>query len=181
AGARSHATNRHSGPTPIDPTTGRPVRPPPPRGRGGGGRGGGAPPPPAAPAAPADAASLPTPVAPPEVEPATPAGRTRQQPVPDIPPPSSPPPVFVKGLEPRRPSGGLRYTAPSVDGGSGPVTMLDNGATTGRPVGGGVGDAALGGSATDANNRPARNAPCPCGSGRKYKRCHGDPARRNAE
>jgi preprotein translocase subunit SecA len=22
-----------------------------------------------------------------------------------------------------------------------------------------------------------RNAPCPCGSGRKYKRCHGDPSR----
>ncbi|MFN2534286.1 MAG: SEC-C metal-binding domain-containing protein [Pseudonocardiaceae bacterium] len=22
---------------------------------------------------------------------------------------------------------------------------------------------------------PARNAPCPCGSGRKYKRCHGAP------
>ncbi|MGH8867576.1 MAG: SEC-C metal-binding domain-containing protein [Actinomycetes bacterium] len=20
-----------------------------------------------------------------------------------------------------------------------------------------------------------RNAPCPCGSGRKFKRCHGDP------
>jgi preprotein translocase subunit SecA len=23
-----------------------------------------------------------------------------------------------------------------------------------------------------------RNAPCPCGSGRKYKRCHGDPRNR---
>jgi uncharacterized protein len=23
--------------------------------------------------------------------------------------------------------------------------------------------------------RPARNAPCPCGSGRKYKHCHGRP------
>ncbi|HEU0086180.1 MAG TPA: SEC-C metal-binding domain-containing protein [Pseudonocardiaceae bacterium] len=22
---------------------------------------------------------------------------------------------------------------------------------------------------------PARNEPCPCGSGRKYKRCHGAP------
>jgi preprotein translocase subunit SecA len=21
----------------------------------------------------------------------------------------------------------------------------------------------------------SRNAPCPCGSGKKYKRCHGDP------
>ena len=23
-----------------------------------------------------------------------------------------------------------------------------------------------------------RNAPCPCGSGKKYKRCHGDPRNR---
>ncbi|MGH3607549.1 MAG: SEC-C metal-binding domain-containing protein [Pseudonocardiaceae bacterium] len=23
--------------------------------------------------------------------------------------------------------------------------------------------------------RHARNAPCPCGSGKKYKRCHGAP------
>ncbi|WBB77340.1 preprotein translocase subunit SecA [Micromonospora sp. WMMD882] len=27
----------------------------------------------------------------------------------------------------------------------------------------------------EANNGPSRNAPCPCGSGRKYKRCHGAP------
>jgi preprotein translocase subunit SecA len=25
---------------------------------------------------------------------------------------------------------------------------------------------------------PSRNQPCPCGSGRKYKRCHGDPTKR---
>jgi preprotein translocase subunit SecA len=24
--------------------------------------------------------------------------------------------------------------------------------------------------------KTARNAPCPCGSGRKYKRCHGSAA-----
>jgi preprotein translocase subunit SecA len=23
-----------------------------------------------------------------------------------------------------------------------------------------------------------RNAPCPCGSGKKFKRCHGDPRNR---
>ncbi|MGH3926498.1 MAG: SEC-C metal-binding domain-containing protein [Pseudonocardiaceae bacterium] len=23
---------------------------------------------------------------------------------------------------------------------------------------------------------PARNEPCPCGSGKKYKRCHGAPS-----
>ncbi|MEU4776759.1 SEC-C metal-binding domain-containing protein, partial [Micromonospora sp. NPDC023633] len=27
----------------------------------------------------------------------------------------------------------------------------------------------------EAGNGPSRNAPCPCGSGRKYKRCHGSP------
>ncbi|MFJ8577121.1 preprotein translocase subunit SecA [Micromonospora sp. NPDC093277] len=27
----------------------------------------------------------------------------------------------------------------------------------------------------DAGEGPSRNAPCPCGSGRKYKRCHGAP------
>ncbi|MGC5018343.1 preprotein translocase subunit SecA [Micromonospora sp. DT47] len=27
----------------------------------------------------------------------------------------------------------------------------------------------------EAGNGPSRNAPCPCGSGRKYKRCHGAP------
>ncbi|MEH0933807.1 preprotein translocase subunit SecA [Micromonospora psammae] len=27
----------------------------------------------------------------------------------------------------------------------------------------------------DAESGPSRNAPCPCGSGRKYKRCHGAP------
>ncbi|MGV9982383.1 SEC-C metal-binding domain-containing protein, partial [Micromonospora wenchangensis] len=26
-----------------------------------------------------------------------------------------------------------------------------------------------------AEGGPSRNAPCPCGSGRKYKRCHGAP------
>ncbi len=28
----------------------------------------------------------------------------------------------------------------------------------------------------DAGEGPSRNAPCPCGSGRKYKRCHGAPS-----
>ena len=26
-----------------------------------------------------------------------------------------------------------------------------------------------------SRNEPGRNAPCPCGSGKKYKRCHGAP------
>ncbi|WP_462203253.1 preprotein translocase subunit SecA [Frankia sp. CcWB3] len=146
----------------------------------------------AAPAPPAGAATLPAPVAPTipggagpvaDAQPARPAAAD-QTPPPPSPVPSAPPPVFVKGLEPRRPTGGLRYTAPSVDGGSGPVTTVDGGSGLGRPAGNGALSAARGEAGTaqpGAGTRPARNAPCPCGSGRKYKRCHGDPARRNAE
>jgi hypothetical protein len=32
-------------------------------------------------------------------------------------------------------------------------------------------------TARRAGRSPARNAPCPCGSGKKYKRCHGAPGR----
>ncbi|WP_239345957.1 preprotein translocase subunit SecA [Frankia sp. CiP3] len=82
-----------------------------------------------------------------------------------------PPPVFVKGLEPRRPIDDLRYTAPSVDGGSTVVTT--------RASSAGLTAATADPAVTGSSSRPARNAPCPCGSGRKYKRCHGDPANRN--
>jgi preprotein translocase subunit SecA len=30
-------------------------------------------------------------------------------------------------------------------------------------------------SSATSSNEPGRNAPCPCGSGKKYKRCHGAP------
>ena len=63
---------------------------------------------------------------------------------------------------PDRPTA-LSYSAPSETGGvstsSGALDPL-----TGQVSSGG----------------PSRNAPCPCGSGRKYKRCHGDPTRKQA-
>lgn len=31
----------------------------------------------------------------------------------------------------------------------------------------------------DFDEEPSRNDPCPCGSGNKYKRCHGDPTRQD--
>ncbi|MGH3769594.1 MAG: SEC-C metal-binding domain-containing protein [Pseudonocardiaceae bacterium] len=34
---------------------------------------------------------------------------------------------------------------------------------------------ARGRHASTAAGEPARNAPCHCGSGKKYKRCHGAP------
>jgi preprotein translocase subunit SecA len=54
--------------------------------------------------------------------------------------------VEAKGVEPTSPTQELRYSAPSETGGAVSSTKSD-----------GV----------------SRNAPCPCGSGKKYKRCHG--------
>jgi preprotein translocase subunit SecA len=62
------------------------------------------------------------------------------------------------GFAPRRPQR-LQYSAPSVDGGTHVETSQ----------GPGVGDEFA---------RAGRNDPCPCGSGRKFKRCHGDPRSR---
>jgi preprotein translocase subunit SecA len=64
-------------------------------------------------------------------------------------------PVIPAGLAPRR-AQRLEYSAPSVDGG----THVE----TSRSA-----------SAADEYSRVGRNDPCPCGSGRKFKRCHGDP------
>jgi hypothetical protein len=63
--------------------------------------------------------------------------------------------AMPSGLEPRRPQR-LEYSAPSEDG-----TVEHHG-----------------GTATDEFANVGRNDICPCGSGKKYKRCHGDP--RNA-
>jgi preprotein translocase subunit SecA len=66
----------------------------------------------------------------------------------------------VLGGTPRRPTE-LQYSGPAEDGG-----------TTTRRTGGASGD---GGRATRGAAAPSRNSPCPCGSGRKYKHCHGAP------
>ncbi|HEX4655222.1 MAG TPA: SEC-C metal-binding domain-containing protein, partial [Mycobacteriales bacterium] len=67
--------------------------------------------------------------------------------------------------QPNRPAG-LQYSAPTVDGEGG--VQRSSGSVT-RPDGS---------SDTAQFAEVARNAPCPCGSGRKYKRCHGAPANR---
>jgi preprotein translocase subunit SecA len=64
-------------------------------------------------------------------------------------------PAIPAGLAPRR-AQRLEYSAPSVDGG----THVE----TSRAA-----------AAGDEYSRVGRNDPCPCGSGRKFKRCHGDP------
>jgi preprotein translocase subunit SecA len=66
----------------------------------------------------------------------------------------------VLGGTPRRPAE-LQYTGPAEDGG-----------TTTRRTGTASGD---GGRAPRGAAAPSRNSPCPCGSGRKYKHCHGAP------
>jgi preprotein translocase subunit SecA len=83
--------------------------------------------------------------------------------VPDEPealePPELPPAFSSPGLaQPKRP-GRLNYSAPSDDA-SGKATQTA-------------------GSADEAQfAKVGRNEPCPCGSGKKFKLCHGDPRKR---
>jgi preprotein translocase subunit SecA len=77
---------------------------------------------------------------------------------------------LAKGLaQPNRPAR-LQYSAPAVDGDAHGAAVTADG-----PPATDLGDGVL----DVTGGEPSRNAPCPCGSGRKYKRCHGDPARRS--
>ncbi len=97
------------------------------------------------------------------------------------------PVVVAKGLiQAQRPQQ-LEYTAPTVDGQGGVVTRQDGGpnAPTAAPAApsalsrGSATATASKASATAAGEKPqtyanvSRNALCPCGSGKKFKRCHG--------
>jgi preprotein translocase subunit SecA len=70
--------------------------------------------------------------------------------------------LIAKGLEAPERRAPLQYSAPSVDGDAKPQTAVAGG--------GGVVAAEK-----DGQTYPGtpRNAPCPCGSGKKYKVCHG--------
>jgi preprotein translocase subunit SecA len=70
------------------------------------------------------------------------------------------------GLGGRRPAQ-LNYSGPDEDG---------HAAAGGGP-GAGAGRRAANPNQARRDDTPSRNAPCPCGSGRKYKQCHGAPAR----
>jgi preprotein translocase subunit SecA len=67
-------------------------------------------------------------------------------------------PAVLSGGGPR-PAAELQYSGPAEDGGT--ARSRSGGATTR--------------SAAGSSGEPARNRPCPCGSGRKYKHCHGMP------
>ncbi|WP_106275456.1 preprotein translocase subunit SecA [Geodermatophilus tzadiensis] len=71
------------------------------------------------------------------------------------------PQLAVKGLDEPRHTEDLSYSAPSLDASpkeSGPAKAAKTATVTGT-------------------KEPARNAPCPCGSGKKYKVCHGAAGR----
>jgi len=71
------------------------------------------------------------------------------------------PAVVTPGLsQPQRPAR-LSYSAPTMDGEAQVQSRTES-------AGGGE------------FGKVGRNAPCPCGSGRKYKLCHGDPRNRPA-
>ncbi|MFY1668480.1 preprotein translocase subunit SecA [Plantactinospora sp. WMMB334] len=116
-----------------------------------------------------------------QVEEAKPAP-AQSGPVP-MPVPTEPPvEIRAKGLGRTPRTQGLHYSAPTIDGGA-PAT---GGVAVEQPqaqapalgVGGPPPPSAsrrpAAGQAV-GSNAPSRNAPCPCGSGRKYKRCHGAP------
>jgi preprotein translocase subunit SecA len=58
----------------------------------------------------------------------------------------------------------LTYTGPREDGG-----------TETRSTGSGGAAKRQAGAAVTSSKEPGRNSPCPCGSGKKYKLCHGRP------
>jgi preprotein translocase subunit SecA len=64
------------------------------------------------------------------------------------------PQLSAKGLQQQSRQSNLQYSAPTLD-----AAEPDKPAAATKTAGG----------------DPGRNAPCPCGSGKKYKRCHGAP------
>ncbi|SFO40162.1 protein translocase subunit secA [Geodermatophilus obscurus] len=135
---------------------------------------GGAPAPAPAPAPAAAPVSVSKPAAKPAARRSTgaPAGRpvTRTAPrhaAPPAPADEAPSPsgtgpqLAVKGLDEPRRQENLSYSAPTLDPSakeSGPAKAAKTATVTGT-------------------KEPARNAPCPCGSGKKYKACHGAAGR----
>ncbi|MGH3503375.1 MAG: preprotein translocase subunit SecA [Nocardioidaceae bacterium] len=79
---------------------------------------------------------------------------------PGEPVPEQRPQIVAKGLAESQAPKGLSYSAPTVDGDAGTQVQTE--------------------AEPDEFAGVSRNELCPCGSGRKFKRCHGDPAHRNS-
>jgi preprotein translocase subunit SecA len=81
----------------------------------------------------------------------------------------------------------LQYSAPAIDGAAGtgsaqveqaPALGLgdgDGGPRRSGPASPTAAGARRPSPGQSVGSGPSRNAPCPCGSGKKYKRCHGAP------
>jgi preprotein translocase subunit SecA len=101
--------------------------------------------------------------------------------------------VRAKGLGGSRRPQNLQYTAPAIDGeagGGAPVIQQEPQSAPALGIGAGGSPVPAGPARTsasrsrpanrnpgqaEASSGPSRNAPCYCGSGKKYKRCHGAP------
>ncbi|HEX5204242.1 MAG TPA: SEC-C metal-binding domain-containing protein, partial [Actinoplanes sp.] len=97
--------------------------------------------------------------------------------------------VRAKGLGGVRRPQNLQYTAPAIDGAAGDGSpAIQQQAAPALGIGPGGSPVPASPAHTPANGRggrgaarggesggPSRNAPCYCGSGKKYKRCHGAP------
>jgi len=95
--------------------------------------------------------------------------------------------VRAKGLGGGRRPQSLQYTAPAIDGEAGdgaPVIQQQQAPALGIGAGGAPVPSGPAHTSAGRNPRssgqaessgPSRNAPCYCGSGKKYKRCHGAP------
>jgi preprotein translocase subunit SecA len=95
----------------------------------------------------------------------------------------------AKGLNRNRQPQNLQYTAPAIDGEAGdgaPVIQQPSAPALGIGPGGSPVPASPAHQTPASTGRgarttgqqssgPSRNAPCYCGSGKKYKRCHGAP------
>jgi preprotein translocase subunit SecA len=91
--------------------------------------------------------------------------------------------IRAKGLGGSRQPQALHYSAPAIDGEAGSAgVMVESAPALG--IGNGSGAAPAGtrsserrpsGAGQAVGSGPSRNAPCYCGSGKKYKRCHGAP------
>ena len=93
--------------------------------------------------------------------------------------------VRAKGLGGGRRPQNLQYTAPAIDGAAGDgAPVIQQAPALGIGPGGSpvpsspannTGRAGRSSGQAAESGGPSRNAPCYCGSGKKYKRCHGAP------
>ena len=122
-----------------------------------------------------------------EAAPATPVQSTDAVPLPGA---ETPVEIRAKGLGSSRSTPrALQYSAPTIDGaaGAGGSVQVEQapalglgGATQDKPRRSGPASPTAAGARRPSPGQavgsgPSRNAPCPCGSGKKYKRCHGAP------